>query len=355
LALLALIVAWGGAAPSGAAVSYAGNIWIIDSLDKSFVLFMDNYFPTTAAGKMKTTATPVTPTGLLYTASAGYLTPPGKTLNWRRYSIQSSSKSTLYLLFYEAPKYAVVTISGLSVQGGVNYYIDKATWYAEGTPPPPSIVTLTQEGYDGTGLNGLLSSSYASTAPKNNGIPYQLIGLTAQMYRQTAGGPVVEGASRTSNYNKNVFLTDQTYFVNIRYNSTYFGSSAYTSSSPVYIPPLTLPLKTAVLTLEGQTPAGPGINFIALPFGSPWYANGTLLVTALDLVKAFNLAANNTNVVSTFVRWNNSTQKDERVLIPDNDPDRAASLGSIFLRQGEGYQVYLTGTNKVELLIRNKP
>jgi hypothetical protein len=125
--------------------------------------------------------------------------------------------------------------------------------------------------------------------------------------------------------------------------------------------------QTFILTLESQdlnTPPGPGINNFAMPFApdsaGKWYApNNTTykeITTAYSLVKAINEAALNQNVVSTFGYWDRKTQKVVGVMIPNNNPEDAtakASLQNINLIQSEGYQVYITNTQKVELLIKN--
>jgi hypothetical protein len=139
--------------------------------------------------------------------------------------------------------------------------------------------------------------------------------------------------------------------------------------------------QTFLLTLESGVAGGkPGINFVAMPFAGPWYPYRSDGVTkigftyggstkyeirnALDLVLAIDGAARGTgiprNVVSTFGEWDKRSgeQKDAGVLIPANDPFHEpaySELQSKILRQGEGYQVYLTEPAKLELVIKNTP
>jgi hypothetical protein len=142
--------------------------------------------------------------------------------------------------------------------------------------------------------------------------------------------------------------------------------------------------QTFLLTLESGVAGGkPGINFIAMPFAGPWYAyrsDGTTKVlfdplrggpttnevkTAGDMVLAINVAAPG-NVVSTFGKWDNrpAEQRDAGVLIVGRDPyvePARTDLEAITLtlKQGEGYQVYITPvggiTLPVTLMIKNTP
>lgn len=114
---------------------------------------------------------------------------------------------------------------------------------------------------------------------------------------------------------------------------------------------VTINLETRV----GGTPAGPGINSFAMPFGGPWYdGRGTPIVNALDLVRAINTAAGS-SVVSSFGRWNKDTQQVAGVMIPGNTLTAAIQdrLDDIPISRSEGYQVYVTG--RAPLVIKNTP
>lgn len=126
-------------------------------------------------------------------------------------------------------------------------------------------------------------------------------------------------------------------------------------------------LQSFTLILESAAPTGPGINFFSMPFAAPWYVGIKEIKTAYDLVVEINSAAG-PNVVSTFGRWDKTAtvQDDVGVLILDNDPDSikvepgqtqdvTTRLKGLFLEQGEGYQVYIAGIAKVELVIKNTP
>jgi hypothetical protein len=106
------------------------------------------------------------------------------------------------------------------------------------------------------------------------------------------------------------------------------------------------------------------LNFFALPFApdanGKWYAPGNTtnkeIKTAYDLVRAINEANGKVNIVSTFGKWDSapSAQKDAGVLLPGNDPAPVkADLEKIVLKQGEGYQLYVTQPGSIN--IKNKP
>lgn len=127
--------------------------------------------------------------------------------------------------------------------------------------------------------------------------------------------------------------------------------------------------QTFILTLESTVPTAPmgkGINAFGLPFAGPWYAfqsDGTtkvevttnipkhLIKTEYDLVLAINSIARS-NVVSTFGKWDRTSQQLVGVMLPAPayTPD-AVKLGTD-LKQGEGYQVYVS-TGPIELMLKN--
>jgi len=136
--------------------------------------------------------------------------------------------------------------------------------------------------------------------------------------------------------------------------------------------------KSHTLIFESNVPDGAGVNFFSMPFPEPWYAydvnDQPLLIdgvsnqiqNALHLRNAINLVAGvDSNVVSTFGRWDNVNQEDIGVLVLDPPPAsdlldfQAAlvALSEIQLQQGEGYQVYMKDLsnygNKVEVVIKN--
>jgi hypothetical protein len=136
---------------------------------------------------------------------------------------------------------------------------------------------------------------------------------------------------------------------------------------------------TAALTLESAAPAGPGMNFISMPFDGPWYAFGAdgttplnvglndtnQITNAFHLVRVINAAARAQgtagDVVSTFGTWDPGTQKADGVLISNYDAGSVQpALENIILKPVTGYQAYLGDISviparKISFVIKSTP
>ena len=248
---------------------------------------------------------------------------------------------------------------------------------------PPVAPTIGGASLAYTAINGNLVG-YATIPVYADTNRYELAHTTdGAMYElqfRPLGGSWVAKTQDSATFTTNSSVPEEqlllgtTYEVQARCRS-YFGTSDWspvitfdTVGSPVG--PTTVSM---VLTLESAVPAGPGINFIALPSAPDtngnWYApnntNNKTIKTAYELVLAINEAAGIANpateqgVVSTFGKWDKSAtnQKDVGVLINSKIANNSqADLQGITLKQGEGYQLYvgpLTNNNRLEMLIKN--
>jgi hypothetical protein len=138
------------------------------------------------------------------------------------------------------------------------------------------------------------------------------------------------------------------------------------------------PTNSYTLNLQSGVPSGkPGINFIAIPFLSPWYvykADGITpinvsgdsneLTTARNLVDAINANAgptkNGAGIVKSFGRWEPTAQEDRGIMITYQiggtmvqTPVKVGdSLENISLAPGVGFQVYVSAPTTI--VIKNK-
>lgn len=275
--------------------------------------------------------------------------------NYIALDVLSSTSPTVYCLLKGNDRYAVVSAS-LGDPVAPDQLINALSAYNQGAPNPPTIGPISA-GFETAKVGSLIYSPDYNYSAISIEVVGTALGITShKKINEYAIGGYVDGR---------VLESGQTYTFKVKGVVDGINPELSSWGEKSFTMKIGAGPQSYVLTFEAGADGKPGINFFSMPVppaeNGKWYAE-TLAGEALgevsnayQLVTAINSAAGaGQKVVSTFGRWDNrpSEQRDSGVLIPNNNPEQVRSiLENISLKQGEGYQLYVT--KRVSLLIKN--